>query len=267
MFQAFVITLREGVEAFLIVAISIAFLRKSGRSRLLAAVYWGTAVSVALSIGVGMLLRQGVNQSLWEGILAAIAAVLVGTLILYMWRAARSMKRDIETRLEAATQSSSRIAAFGAVFLFTLLMITREGMEAALLLISMSFQMASLPFLAGAILGLFMAAGIAVLWAQYGHRVNLGLFFQTTAIFLLVFVVQLFIYSFHELCEAGVFPNSEVLHAATEPYGPDGHYGRLLSYSLVFLPVVWLFFSSLLHKMKHSPHPALNARTVQEKAD
>ena len=140
-------------------------------------------------------------------------------------------------------------------------------MEAALLLISMSFQLASLPFLAGAILGLFMAAAIALLWARYGHRVNLGLFFQTTAIFLLVFVVQLFIYSFHELCEAGVFPNSEALHAATEPYGPDGHYGRLLSYSLVFLPVAWLLFSSLLHKMKQAPHPALTPRTVQEHRD
>ncbi|MBZ5553134.1 MAG: FTR1 family protein [Acidobacteriia bacterium] len=267
MFQAFIITLREGVEAFLIVAISIAFLKKSGRAKLLGAVYWGTAVSVALSIGFGMLLRQGVNQSLWEGILAAIAAVLVGTLILYMWRAARTMKRDIETRLEAATHNAGRIASFAAVFFFTLLMITREGMEAALLLISMSFQLASLPFLAGAILGLFMAAAIALLWARYGHRVNLGLFFQTTAIFLLVFVVQLFIYSFHELCEAGVFPNSEALHAATEPYGPDGHYGRLLSYSLVFLPVAWLLFSSLLHKMKQAPHPALTPRTVQEHRD
>jgi high-affinity iron transporter len=265
MIQPFVITLREGVEAFLIVAISIAFLKKSGRHRLLPAVYWGAGVSVLLSIGVGILLRQGVNQSLWEGILAAVAAALVGSLIVYMWRAARTMKRDIETKLEAAAESSSGIAAFGGVFLFTLLMMTREGMEAALLLISVSFQMASLPFIGGAVLGLFMAGGIALLWARFGHRVNLGLFFQTTAIFLLVFVVQLFIYSFHELCEAGLMPNSEVLHAATEPYGPDGHYGRLLSYSLVFLPVVWLVFSSLLHKMKQGVHPALNARTVRQK--
>lgn len=263
--QAFVITLREGVEAFLIVAISIAFLKKSGRERLLPAVYWATVLSVLLSIGAGVLLRQGANQSLWEGVLAAIAAVLVGTLIIYMWRSARTMKRDIESRLEAATLGANSTAAFWAVFLFTLLMITREGMEAALMLISISFHMASLPFIGGAVVGLLMAAGIALLWARYGYRVNLGLFFQTTAIFLLVFVAQLLIYSFHELCEAGVFPNSEVLHAATEPYGPDGYYGRLLSYSLVVLPLAWLFFSSLLHKIKSTPQPALSPQTVPEK--
>ena len=265
MIQPFVITLREGVEAFLIIAISIAFLKKSGRHHLLAAVYWGAGVSVLLSVGVGILLRQGINQSMWEGILAAVAAALVGTLIVYMWRTARTMKRDIEAKLEAATESARGIAAFGGVFLFTLLMITREGMEAALLLISVSFQMSTLPFIGGAILGLFMAAAIALLWARYGHRVNLGLFFQVTALFLLVFVVQLFIYSFHEFCEAGIFPNSEVLHAATEPYGPDGQYGRLLSYSLVLLPLGWLAFSSLLQKIKPGVHPALNTRIVQEK--
>ena len=65
-------------------------------------------------------------------------------------------------------------------------------------------------------------AFVAWLWSRYGHRVNLALFFQVTAVFLLVFVVQLLIYGFHELTEANIFPNSEPLHGATEPYGPDG---------------------------------------------
>ena len=68
---------------------------------------------------------------------------------------------------------------------------------------------------------------MAWLWSRYGHRVNLGLFFQVTAVFLLVFVVQLLIYGFHELTEANIFPYSEPLHWATEPYGPDGRYGRV----------------------------------------
>ncbi len=66
-----------------------------------------------------------------------------------------------------------------------------------------------------------------------------------TAIFLLVFVVQLLIYGFHELTEANVFPNSERLHWATEPYGPDGIYGRYLTYLLVALPLAWLALSSM----------------------
>ena len=74
---------------------------------------------------------------------------------------------------------------------------------------------------------------MAMLWSRYGHRVNLALFFQVTAIFLLVFVAQLLIYGFHELTEANIFPNSEALHWATEPYGPDGVYGQYLTYLLV----------------------------------
>lgn len=266
MFQSFVITVREGVEAFLIVAISVAFLRKSGRERFLPAVYWGIAVSIFLSAGAGILLRRGVNQSLWEGVLAAVAAVLVGTLIIYMWRTARTMKQDIESRLVSASLHQNTTAAFGGVFLFTVLMITREGMETALLLISVSFQIATLPFVIGALLGLVVAAGMAILWARYGHRINLVLFFQTTALFLLVFVAQLFIYSFHEFSEAGIFPNSQTLHDATEAYGPDGRYGRLLSYGLVVLPLVWLLFSSLISRMKPAVEPTIFNSSTGKKA-
>ena len=74
--------------------------------------------------------------------------------------------------------------------------------------------------------GTIAAASVAWLWSRYGHRVNLALFFQVTAVFLLVFVVQLLIYGFHELTEANIFPNSQPWHDATEPFGPDGVYGR-----------------------------------------
>ena len=85
---------------------------------------------------------------------------------------------------------------------------------------------------------------MAWLWSRYGHYVNLLRFFQVTAIFLMVFVVQLFIYGFHELAEANIFPYSEPLHWATEPYGPDGRYGQYLTYLLVLLPVSWLVYGS-----------------------
>ena len=88
-------------------------------------------------------------------------------------------------------------------------------------------------------MGTLSAALVAWSWSRFGHRVNLGLFFQVTAVFLLVFVVQLLIYGFHELTEANIFPYSETLHWATEPYGPDGRYGQYLSYLLVMLPLVY----------------------------
>jgi high-affinity iron transporter len=247
MLQAFVVTLREGLEAFLIVAISLAYLRKTGRQNLIPAVRWGIATSILLSIGAGVLLAQASNQALWEGILALVAAVLVGTLIVHMWRAGRHLKRNIENRLEQSSAKSGT-AAFLGVFGFTLLMITREGMETALLMNALLFQVRQVDIISGAIAGTLIAAFVAWLWTQYGHRVNLSRFFQVTAVFLVVFVVQLVIYGLHELTEANIFPNSQPLHDATEPYGPDGIYGQYLTYLLVILPLGWLAVSNLFRR-------------------
>src|SRR5262249_7774548 len=108
---------------------------------------------------------------------------------------------------------------------------------------------------AGAAAGTLAAATVAWLWSRYGYRVNLSRFFQVTAIFLFVFVVQLLIYSFHELMEANIgIPNSEALRGAPEPYGPDGRYGQLLSYMLVLLPVGWLALSSLFARRPAQPN-------------
>jgi high-affinity iron transporter len=255
MLQAFVITLREGLEAFLIVAISLAYLRKSGRRELVPAVHWGIALAILISIGAAILLQQVANQALWEGVLAIAAAISVASLTVHMWRTSRRIKTDIEGHLQGSTMKQGT-AAFMGVFAFTLLMITREGMETALLMGTLLFQVKSASVIAGATAGTLLAAFVAWLWSRYGHRVNLALFFQVTAVFLLVFVVQLLIYGFHELTEANIFPYSEPLHWATEPYGPDGRYGQYLTYLLVMLPLGWLAVSSLMpRRPAHSGHP------------
>ncbi|MQA30003.1 MAG: iron permease FTR1 [Luteitalea sp.] len=245
MLQAFVITLREGLEAFLIVAISLAYLRKSGRHELVPAVRLGIAVAIGLSIGAAFLFQRASNQALWEGLLAIAAAISVASLTVHMWRTARRIKGNIEGHLYNSTLKSGT-AAFLGVFGFTLLMISREGMETALLMGTLLFQVKSANVIAGAVTGTVLAAFVAWLWSRYGHRVNLALFFQVTAVFLLVFVAQLLIYGFHELTEANILPYSEPLHWATEPYGPDGRYGQYLTYLLVMLPLGWLVLSSFL---------------------
>jgi high-affinity iron transporter len=244
MLQAFVITFREGLEAFLIVAISLAFLRKSGRRQLIPAIHWGIAVSVGLSVFAGYLFSRAASQALWEGVLALVAAVSVASLTIHMWRTARRIKGEIEGQLQHST-SRQGTAAWLGVFLFTLLMISREGMETALLMGTLLFQVRAADVTAGALAGVAVAAGVAWLWSKYGHRVNLGLFFQVTAVFLLIFVVQLLIYGFHELTEANLWAGSQVLHDATEPYGPDGRYGQYLSYLLIAGPLTWLLLSML----------------------
>ncbi len=248
MLQAFVITLREGLEAFLIVAISLAYLRKSGRRELIPAVHWGIAASVVISAAAGYLLHRAANQALWEGVLALAAAVSVASLTIHMWRSARRIKRDIEGHLQTSTLQQGT-AAFLGVFGFTLLMITREGMETALLMGTLAFQVKAANMVIGAVLGIVLSACIAALWSRYGHRVNLALFFQVTAVFLLVFVAQLLVYGVHELSEAFMrIPFAEWLHWTTEPYGPDGLYGQYLTYMLVLLPVGWLAGSALFGK-------------------
>lgn len=252
MLQAFVITLREGLEAFLIIAISLAYLKKTGRRGLIPAVHWGIGVSVFVSIAAGVAFARASNQALWEGILAIVAAVLVASLTVHMWRAGKRMKSEIEGRLEASSMKSGT-AAFLGVFGFTLLMITREGMETALLMNALIFQVKSAQIIGGAVAGTGVSAGIAWLWSRYGHRVNLAKFFQATAVFLFVFVFQLLIYGFHELTEANVFAIDQWWHDITEPYGPDGVYGQYLTYLLVALPIAWLAISSFARRDTPTP--------------
>jgi high-affinity iron transporter len=236
MLQAFVITLREGLEAFLIVAISLTYLRKSGRPELAKAVHWGILAAVIASAAGGYALYNAANQEWLDGPLALVAAVSVTSLTVHMWRAGRRMKGDIEEHLHARAMRTG-LGAIAGVFLFTLLMIGREGIETALLLLQLR---QTLSLAAGAAAGIAAAAFVAWLWSRYGRRVNLGLFFQVTAIFLSVFVVQLFIQSIHEMSEQGYLPYSTMIHAATESWGPDSVFGHLLTYSLVILPLGWL---------------------------
>lgn len=257
MLQAFVITLREGLEAFLIVAISLTYLRKSGRSALTRAVHVGIVAALAVSAVGGYLLYNASNQELLEGPLALIAAISVTWMVVHMWRAGRRMKGDIEHHLASSTQRAG-IAAFAGVFLFTVLMVSREGMETALLLLQLK---ETLHLALGAALGLAGAAGLAALWSRYGHRVNLGLFFQVTAIFLFVFVVQLLISSVHEMSEQNMLGAlSAPVHDATESWGPDSAFGHALTYALVLLPAAWLAFKGVLggtvSQHKAGPHTA-----------
>jgi high-affinity iron transporter len=236
MLQAFVITLREGIEAFLIVAISLTYLRQSGRDALVTAVHWGLTAALAVSLFAGYLLYRAANQEWLEGPLALIAAASVTWMVVHMWRVGRRMKGDIEGRLRASSEKPG-VAAFAAVFLFTMLMVTREGMETALLLMQLR---ETLSLVGGALIGIAGAALLAWLWTRYGRRVNLALFFQVTAIFLFVFVVQLFIFGVHEMSEQNYLPFSSAIHAATETWGPDSPFGHFLTYLMVILPLGWL---------------------------
>jgi high-affinity iron transporter len=254
MVQAFVITLREGIEAFLIVAISLAYLRKSGRPELASAVRWGIVAAVAISALGGFLLYNAQNQEWLDGPMALVAAVSVTMLTVHMWRAGRHIKGDIEQRLRSSSERVG-MAAFAGVFLFTLFMISREGIETALLLLQLRN---ALHLVTGALIGIGGAAMVAWLWSRFGHRVNLPLFLQMTAIFLLVFVVQLFIQGIHEMSEQSYLPYSRAIHDATEAWGPDSAFGHVLTYLLVILPLGWLAIKTSIPKLWPPRSPSLS---------
>lgn len=245
MLQALIIVFREGFEAFVTVAIIFAYLKKTGRNALRPAVWWGIALSVVASVALGYVLKTiTTNQALWEGILALVAAVLVATFVIHIWRVAPHMKRDMETRLE---QRASGRWAWVGVFGFTLLMITREGMETALMLL----QVGNMPrFWLGCALGLAAAAGMSWLWAHYGHRIDIKRFFQVTGLFLLLFTVQIVFYAIHEFSEAEILPNSEAIHHATEPYSADGRYSMHVMFGMVAICAIWLAVMTLRDRMR-----------------
>ena len=121
---------------------------------------WGIALSILISIGAAVLFQQAKNQALWEGLLAIAAAVSVASLTVHMWRTARRIKQDIEGHLKSSTLQTGT-AAFLGVFGFTMLMITREGMETALLMGTLVFQVKSMSIIAGAVLGTLSTAFVA----------------------------------------------------------------------------------------------------------
>jgi high-affinity iron transporter len=243
--QVLLVTLREGIEMFLIVAIAVAYLRKTGREALLPAVAWATVTAVAASVVLGVWLAETAVTPKWESLLGLIAAALVISMVVYMLRAAKHLRREIGARLEtAATRPGS--GAWLAVFLFVVFMITREGMETAFITAALFRQTETIFFVWGALAGIALAASLAWAWSRYGHRVDLALFFRVTSVFLVLFALQLVVYAFHEATEANLLPlDNAYWHLATEPYGPEGEYGALLTYALVLVPAAWLAISAM----------------------
>ena len=270
MLNSFIIVLREGFESFLLVAVILSYLRKAGQNWLTPTVYLAIIVGLSVSAGVGYLLNYGVddatlttvfgasaaayvsqflgNEALREGILGVVAIVMVGTLVIHMWRTGPKLQQRMHERLGAIQSRTSRLAALAGVFLFTFLMITREGMETALLLM----QVRDSNMIYGALVGLCAALAFAWCWARFGHLINVKKFFRVTGIFLLLFMVQVAIYSFHEFTEAGVLPNSEELHAATEKFAPDGLYGKWFSVVMIVVCGLWLLGAWISDRFKDS---------------
>jgi high-affinity iron transporter len=206
MLEAFIITLREGVEAALIVGITLAYLAKIGRNDLRRSVYAALGAAFVGSIGVAVLVsRLNLNQDIVEGWVMLVAAFFVVTMIVFMMRTGRKLKGEIEGKLDNLTTQGSRIG----LFLFVFLMILREGVETVLILSAVSLNTSALMSFLGTLLGVGTAIAFGVMFVKGSVRINLQKFFRVTTVILFFVAAQLLISGLHELSENGVLPSSK----------------------------------------------------------
>ena len=235
MFEAFVITLREGVEAALVLAIAQSLLRRRGLGHLSSALAGGTAVALIASVGIAFLAtRLSYNQELAEGIAMLVGAALVLTLTAWMWKAAPHLRREIESGMERAAGGSAP-----GVFLFAFGMVLREGVETAIFLSAAGFNSQGLGLWVGALSGLALAVLFGVLFIRGTLRVPLKPFFSLTSAVLLLIALQLLVGGLHELSEAQVLPSSRAEMALIGPLVKN----ELLLFTLtVAMAAGWLLF-------------------------
>jgi len=207
MFQSLVITLREGVEAALILGIVLGYLKKTGRQAWSRYAWWGLAAAIAASLAAAYLVyRYEVVEDAYEGWLMLAGAVFVASMVYWMWRTGKRLKQEIESKLSELSAVPSRSAASG-LFLFVFLMVFREGAETVLFLAAVSLRTSELLNFMGGILGLGLAVGLGVAFFKGSVKVNLRKFFAVTTMVLFVVAAQLFVSGVHELSEAQVLPS------------------------------------------------------------
>ncbi len=209
MLQAFIITLREGVEAALIIGITLAYLAKIGRNDLRKAVYAALGTAFAGSIVVAVVLsRLNLNQDVFEGWVMLVAAVFVVTMIVFMMRTGRKLKGEIETKVGLFAGSGASGNDWIGLFLFVFLMVLREGVETVLILSAVTLNSSELMSFTGTLLGVIVAVLFGVMFVKGSVKINLQKFFKVTTAILFLVAAQLVISGLHELSENGVLPSS-----------------------------------------------------------
>ena len=206
---ALLIMLREGLEAALIVGIVAGFLRQSGKTHLMSKVWLGVAVAVLLCFGVGFVLLKTVGeipqkqQELVGGIIGLIAVAMLSYMILWMNKAAKSMKQNLHGSMQAALAKS---ASGWFLVSMAFLAVLREGLESVFFLFAVFTQRGALSNMSlGAVAGLVVAVVIGFLIYQGSIRINLAKFFRITGVFLIFVAAGLFAGSFRALHEGGVW--------------------------------------------------------------
>jgi high-affinity iron transporter len=208
MLQAFIITLREGVEAALIIGIVFAYLTKIGRNELKRTAFYALGAAVAASVAVAAVVaRMHLNSDIVEGWVMLVAAGFVLSMVWFMHRTARTLKGDIETRVASYANAQTGVSRLG-LFFFVFLLVLREGVETVLILSAVSLNSTELMSFTGTLLGIAVAVLFGVMFIRGSVKINLQRFFRVTTVILYFVAFQLIVSGLHELSENGVLPSS-----------------------------------------------------------
>ena len=256
MLQAFIITLREGVEAALIVGITLAYLTKIGRQELRKTVYAALVAAFLGSIGVAVVIsRTHLNEDVFEGWIMLVAAFFVVTMVIFMMKTGRKMKGEIEGKIGLLAGND---AWFG-LFVFIFLMVLREGAETVLILSAVSLNSTELMSFLGTLLGVLAAIAFGVMFVKGSVRINLQKFFRITTAILFLVAAQLVISGLHELSESGVIASSKREMAIIGPIVSNDWFFFVTIFALAALMI-------LFEAKRREPAPAMASSAERRKA-
>src|SRR5271163_2869952 len=217
MLSALLLSLREGVEAALVVGIVLVYLNRTGRRALSSYVWAGVLLATAASFVAAVLLqRWQVSEDGFEGLLMLVASALVVSMIIWMNRAARHLKKEIEERVESYAQKSTRAAGW-AIGFFVFMMVVREGAELILILRAVELSSAGVQVWIGTAIGIAIAVAVGLFFFQGTLKIPLHRFFAATSVILMVVAFQLALTGIHELSEAMWIPSSKTEMATIGP--------------------------------------------------
>lgn len=212
MLPAFLLTLREGLEAALIVGIVLGVLRKLGHNREQVSVWQGAVAAIAVSLVAALLLyavglkMEGAAEQIFEGVTMLLAAAILTWMIFWMQTQGRRINQELETGVRQAVSGMGGNKGHWALFSVAFIAVLREGIETALFLTATTFTAGGQATLLGALLGLSVAAALGYILFATTRQLNVKRFFQVTSVLLILFAAGLVAHSIHEFNEVGWIP-------------------------------------------------------------
>lgn len=248
MIESFIITFREGVEVALVLGILIVHLRNIHREELIRTVFIGLGLASVTSVVVAFILHaSAIDSEVLEGYLMLLAAVFVGSMVVWMWITAKGIRREIESKVNEITRRETRstspvvgqasLRMHIGILVLSFLLVLREGIETVIFLQAVAFSTNAWWSLLGTTLGLSAATIFAFLFIQGSVRIDVGRFLKVTAVVLLVFVAQLLVNAIHEFYEFGVFPTNPEMMGLV---GPIVRHNLLFILAILSIPALML---------------------------